>query len=280
MRTSLAPLAENLLRHPLARGDGAVDGGAVAVQLRGFTGEIERVGDRRGEDFARGERVGGRITVSAAGERVGVPIVEIGGFEEIGDARGIGACNARQGGDGFGDDVRVRLAEERIGVRTRAPTRDKRGADGQRRPPGGKNRFVGKQEAGEGDVFVFLPEGLPEAQRNAQHVTDGKAARGLKHLTRFRLEANAVVRLEHAQRHGDDHAAAANYFQISGECVADVQGGGAGLPDDRFDDGIEAELARGIFDASEQMERHGLVAVHQTKGPAAADFLGGGGILR
>ncbi len=271
---------ENLLGGAFARGNGAVYGGAMAVQLRGFAGEVECCGNRRGENGAGGQGVGGHIAVSATGEWIGVPIVEISRFEEIGDAGGIGQCNAGQGIDGLGHDVRVRLAEKRIRMRARAPAGNEGSTHGQMSPPGGEGRFIGKQEAGEGDTFVLFPERFPEAQSDVQHLANGKTAGGLERIAGFRFKMNAAFRLEHAQRHGDDYAAAADHSPISGEGVANVNGHGARLPDDRLDYGIEAEFARGIRDSGEQVKRHRLIAVHQAKGAIAIDFFRCFGILR
>src|SRR5271156_1833089 len=80
-RASHMPLltANHMARRPYARRNGAVDSGAVAVQISSLTGEIERVRDRCGESFARGQLPCRYIAIGAAKERVGVPVVKMRG---------------------------------------------------------------------------------------------------------------------------------------------------------------------------------------------------------
>ena len=147
------------------------------------------------------------------------------------------------------------LAEEWIGVRARAPAGEEGRAHGQGRPPGGKNGFLGEQEAGRGKALVSFPKGFLEPQHNTHNLSDGELAGRPEGIARLRFEVNSGFRLENTQRHGDDDAPAANDFVAAGESVPDANRYFRRLPDDAFDNGIEAEFARGFCDAREQMKR-------------------------
>ena len=64
-----------------AGSDGAVYGAAVAMDVGGFAGEVESMADGFGEAFAGALCCKGNVTVCAAKMGVGLPVVEVEGFD-------------------------------------------------------------------------------------------------------------------------------------------------------------------------------------------------------
>ena len=72
-------------RSPLCKAPATVAG--LAAGRGGFTGEEQRAAQRRRQAFARVAAAHGHVAICAAREWVGLPIVNVGGSQSLGDRR-------------------------------------------------------------------------------------------------------------------------------------------------------------------------------------------------